>query len=95
MEDIQDLTTRTSQPENSSNTDEHGKVVQNYFVVKCKVGNKEVKALIDTGAQPTVLKKSLVPLGTIIKRDNTSSIKGVQGPTIKTYGTAKIMLELG
>ena len=68
--------------------------VQNYLVVLVKVGNKLLKALVDTGAQPTVIKRSCVPIGTFINESNLC-IKGVQGPLIPVCGMANISMEVG
>ena len=76
---------------NSNNLTEYP---ENYLVVSAKIGNKEVKALIDTGAQPTVIKRSCVPIGTIITKGSLT-IKGVHGPTVKVSGTADVHIEIG
>ena len=67
---------------------------ENYLVISVKIGGKEVRALLDTGAQPCVLKKSCVPIGTPIKKQNMS-LQGINGPKIQVYGTADIVLEVG
>ena len=42
VEDDQGRTTESHNLDNTSNTDEQEKLVQNYFVVKCKAGNKSL-----------------------------------------------------
>ena len=66
----------------------------NYLIVNSKVGNKFVNMLIDTGAQPTVIKLSTVPLGSPITQKDWF-IKGLQGPKINICGTADIPFEIG
>ena len=90
-------------PENLTNTplfihamDSHGlsNIPDNYLLVTVKIGGRLSKALIDTGAQPTVIKLSHVPIGTpIIKQE--LSLKGVKGPSINVCGTADIPIEVG
>ena len=67
---------------------------RNYLIVKMTIGKKEVLGLIDSGAQPNVIKESKVPIGTIIK-DSTATLKGVKGPGIKVRGLADIPVEIG
>ena len=65
---------------------------ENYLIVPVTIGTKTVNALVDTGAQPTVLKLSCVPIGIpVVKGD--MSIKGVIGPQIKVSGVAKVPIE--
>ena len=64
------------------------------MIIHMKIGRNMVYGLVDTGAQPTVIKKSCVPIGTPIK-DGNMSIKGVNGPHIKVSGKAEIPLEIG
>ena len=62
------------------------------MLVPIRIGNRNANALLDTGAQCCVLKKSFVPIGTpIVKGD--MSIKGVNGPQISVIGSAKIPIE--
>ena len=65
---------------NAMDTDETN-IPDNYLVVLIKVGNKVLRALVDTGAQPCVIKESCVLLGTPIVPSNLY-IKGVKGPAI-------------
>ena len=67
---------------------------ENYLVISVKIGGKDVRALLDTGAQPCVLKKSCVPIGTPIKKQNMS-LQGINGPKVQVCGTADIVLEVG
>ena len=69
-------------------------IPENYLVVQVKVGDKTAKALIDTGAQPSLIKRSYVPMGTEIVETNLS-IKGVNGPKVTVHGTANIPFEIG
>ena len=65
-----------------------------YLVISVKVGGKVVKSLIDSGAQPSVIKVSCVPIGTPIIKKNLS-IVGIKGPSVSVYGTADIPMEVG
>ena len=69
-------------------------VPENYLMASVKIGNKVCKTLLDTGAQPTLIKLSCVPIGTPIIRQRLS-IKGVKGPSIDVCGTADIHIEAG
>ena len=69
-------------------------VYENYIVVNVIVAGKTLRALVDTGSQPTVIKRSCVPIGTPIMESNLY-IKGVKGPTIKVCGTSNIHFEVG
>ena len=69
-------------------------IPDNYLIVYIKVGNRVLRALVDTGAQPCVIKQSCVPLGTPIVPSNLY-IKGVKGPAIAVCGTANIPMEVG
>ena len=69
-------------------------ISDNYLTVSVIIGGKSVKSIIDTGAQPTVIKMSCVPIGTPIIKQNLS-IKGIKGPTIKVSGIADIHIEAG
>ena len=69
-------------------------IPDSYLLVSCKIANKQVRALVDSGAQPTVVKRSLVPLGTPIVYQNWC-LKGVKGPRINIVGTADIPFEVG
>ena len=69
-------------------------IPDNYLIVYIKVGNRVFRALVDTGAQPCVIKQSCVPLGTPIVPSNLY-IKGVKGPAIAVCGTANIPMEVG
>ena len=53
----------------------------NYLTVTTNIEGRNTLALIDTGAQPCVIKRSYVPANTIIN-DNDTRIKGVNGPEI-------------
>ena len=64
-------------------------IPQNYLVITVRIGGKTLKSLVDTGAQPSVIKESCVPLGTIIKKTDIC-IKGVRGPKVKVLGFANI-----
>ena len=66
----------------------------NYLVIGVKIGDKNLRALLDTGAQPCVLKKSCVPIGTTIVKTNMC-LKGINGPKVKVCGTAEVTLEVG
>ena len=79
---------------NTMNITEKWITPDNYLLISGKIGNKEIVALIDTGAQPTVIKKSCVPIGTVITSKDLC-IKGVQGPKIEICGTADIPIEVG
>ena len=76
------------------NTHGMSTVPENYLLVKVKVGGKWANALLDTGAQPSVIKLSFVPIGTEIVKKNIS-IKGVKGPNVTVCGTADIPFEMG
>ena len=73
---------------------ENCKYIDNYLVVLVKISNKEFTAVIDTGAQATVIKQSCVPIGTPII-DSNLFIKGVRGPPIKACGIANIHMVIG
>ena len=79
---------------NSLNCPSSCKYVDNYLVVLVKISNKEFTAVIDTGAQATVIKQSSVPIGTPIM-DSNLLIKGVRGPPIKVCGIANIHMVIG
>ena len=66
----------------------------NYLVIEAIVGGKKVRCLIDSGAQPSVIKQSCVPIGTEIHRREIT-IRGVQGPNIGVLGLAQILIEVG
>ena len=65
-----------------------------YLVVQVTIGGRLLRALLDTGAQPCVIKKSLVPIGTPIEKQDLI-LNGINGPSIKTVGIAEIPLEIG
>ena len=67
---------------------------ENYLVISVRIGGKDVRALLDTGAQPCVLKKSCVPIGTPIQKQNMS-LQGINGPKVQVCGTADIVVEVG
>ena len=75
---------------------QHGQQAPNniYLVVQVTIGGRHLRALLDTGAQPCVVKKSLVPLGTPIQKHDLI-LNGINGPSIKAVGTAQIPLEIG
>ena len=74
--------------------DNSGSIPDNYLIVLVKVGNKVIRALVDTGAQPTCIKQSCVPIGTPIQASDIC-VKGVKGPKIKVSGLASIWMEVG
>ena len=76
------------------NTHNWSSIPQNYLIITLKVGDKILKSLVDTGAQPTVIKQSCVPIGTIINESQVC-IKGVRGPKVKVLGFANIPMEIG
>ena len=63
-------------------------------MLNVKVGNRVLKTLLDSGAQPSVIKHSCVPIGTPIFKENLT-LKGVKGPPIKVCGIADIIIEAG
>ena len=63
-------------------------------MISVKVGNRVLKALLDSGAQPSVINFSCVPIGTPIVKQNLT-LKGVKGPPINVCGTADIIMEAG
>ena len=67
---------------------------RNYLVVKVVIGGIEALGLLDSGAQPCVIKESIVPMGTIISNSNVT-LKGVKGPGIKVLGSAQVPMEMG
>ena len=74
--------------------DQSGKIPENYLIVLMKISNRVVRCLVDTGAQPTVIKQSCVLIGTPIV-DSNMYIKGVKGPPVQVCGTANIHMEVG
>ena len=65
----------------------------NYLTVTTNIEGRNTLALIDTGAQPCVIKRSCVPANTIIN-DNDTRIKGVNGPEIKVSGQAEVPIRI-
>ena len=65
-----------------------------YLVIQVTIGGRHLRALLDTGAQPCVLKKSLVPIGTPIEKHDLA-LNSINGPSINTVGIADIPLEIG
>ena len=61
-----------------------------YIVCSVAIGNNYLEALIDTGAQPCVIKRSYVPEDSIISKVNWK-IKGVQGPVVDVDGVAQFL----
>ena len=74
--------------------DDSGNIPDNYLIVLVKVGDKFIRALVDTGAQPTCIKRSCVPIGTPIQGSDMY-VKGVRGPKVKVSGLASIWMEGG
>ena len=69
-------------------------ISDNYLLVSVKIGNKLLTALLDSGAQPTVIKLSCVPSSIPIVKEQIA-IKGVKGPRVSVYGMAEIPIEVG
>ena len=69
-------------------------IPSNYLIATIVIGNRKVKVLVDSGAQPAVIKESIVPLGTIVRESNVT-LQGVKGPKIQIKGIADIPMEIG
>ena len=74
--------------------DKNDKEQENYLILGINIGSQDARGLLDTGAQPSVLKESLVPPGTPIIKQKWF-IKGVQGPKIEVIGSADIPIQIG
>ena len=72
-------------------------LVEGYFMLSCLLGlpsSYPVRALIDSGAMPTVIKEEVVPTGAIIKPTNVT-ISGVSNKKIEVAGITKLLIQIG
>ena len=71
--------------------------IRGYFMSNIKIGipkSYKARALWDSGAMPSILCQSMVPLGTII-RPTAVKLSGVSSKQIEVAGEANINLQIG